>query len=164
MVRSIAWSWARHNVTHPLPSGEFRNCHTENPVFSLNGPFWQTVTVVPVQTGSGWSEQHGGGRNPQIHRQGHQGMRLARSGVSDESARRSLMKGKLPSTLPVPTREGPRRLAANARAAVMDKMADQRSARAEVHAAREGAELRHSTGHQVQCQRRLGGNALIGAT
>ena len=42
------------------------------------------------------------------------------------------MRGRLPSTL-LPARESPRRLAANARAAVMDKMADQRSARAEVH-------------------------------
>ena len=49
------------------------------------------------------------------------------------------MRGRLPSTLPVPARESPRRLAANARAAVMDKMADQRSARAEMHAARKGA-------------------------
>ena len=47
------------------------------------------------------------------------------------------MRGRLPSTLPVLARENPRRRAANARAAVMDKMADQPSARAEVHAARQ---------------------------
>ena len=46
---------------------------------------------------------------------------------------------ELPSALPVPAKESPRRLVANARAAVMDKMADQRSVRAEVHSAREGA-------------------------
>ena len=66
-------------------------------------------------------------------------MRLARGGTSDESASRSLMRGKFPSTLPAPARERPSRLAAKARAAAMDNTADQRSARAEVQAAREGA-------------------------
>ena len=66
-------------------------------------------------------------------------MRLARKGTSDESASRSLMRGKFPSTLPAPARERPSRLAAKARAAAMDNTADQRSARAEVQAAREEA-------------------------
>ena len=66
-------------------------------------------------------------------------MRLARGGTSDESASRSLMRGKFPSTLPAPARERPSRLAAKARAAAMDNTADQRSARAEVQAARDEA-------------------------
>ena len=33
----------------------------------------QTVTAVPMRTAHGRSEQHGGGRNPQIHRQGPSG-------------------------------------------------------------------------------------------
>ena len=88
--------------------------------------FLQTVSAVPVQIAHGRSEQHGSGRDPQIPSRVHQCMRLAREGASDESARRSLMRGRLPSTLPVPARERPRRLAAKARAAVMDQMADQR--------------------------------------
>ena len=86
--------------------------------------FLQTVTAVPVQTAHGRCEQH---EAAEVHKStgwALQGMRLARGGTS---------------TLPVPARESPSRLAANARAAVMDKMADQRSARADVHAAREGA-------------------------
>ena len=48
------------------------------------------------------------------------------------------MRGKFPSTLPAPARERPSRLAARARAAAMDT-ADQRSAVAEVQAARNEA-------------------------
>ena len=69
----------------------------------------------------------------------HQGMRLAK-GISDESARRSLMRGRLPSTLPVPARERPT-------CGCDDKMADKRSARAEVHAAREGARTARARQH-----------------
>ena len=70
----------------------------------------------------------------------HQGMRLAK-GISDESARRSLMRGRLPSTLPVPAREKKPTRGCD------DKMADKRSARAEVHAAREGARTARARQH-----------------
>ena len=85
--------------------------------FSFNEPFCKQL---PRR-----SEQHGGGRNPQIHWQGPSGHAAAKRRTSDESARRLLIRGRLPSTLPVPARGSPRRLAANACAAVMDKMADQ---------------------------------------
>ena len=86
----------------------------------------------------------------EIHKStAHQCWRLARQGTSDESASRSLRRGRLPSTLLVPATEKPSRLVAKARAAAMDKMANQRSARAEVHAAREEAGTARSQ-HQAK--------------
>ena len=41
--------------------------------FFSSKTFLQTVTAVPVQIAHGRTEQRGGGRNPQIHRQGPSG-------------------------------------------------------------------------------------------
>ena len=77
-------------------------------------------------------------RHARIHHAAH-GMRWASGGKSVELAKTSPMAGASPSTLLVPARGRPTSLDVNARAAAKDRMADQRRAKAEKHAAREGA-------------------------
>ena len=99
----------RHPIFHPTCS--IIRIHRDVDVSSQT--FLQTVTAVPVQTAHGRCEQHETAEVDKSTGWALQGMRLARGGTSEESARRSLMRGRLPSTLPVPAKESPRRLAAN---------------------------------------------------
>ena len=101
-----------------------------DPFCIFSRTFLQTVTAVPVQTAHGRCEQHEAAKAHKSTGWALQGMRLARGGTS---------------TLPMPARESPSRLAANARAAVMDTMADQRNAREKGPAPPERGSVRAGT-------------------